>query len=236
MTETHLPRFHGDTILLDIDETVTRSTGRSAGEVTIDALYAVVAQVQGVDVEEAVRLVAARCDPHLESIEPHLGALGLSTRMLWDVVRPMMASCVGVHDDAVDAVRALHARGFRLYPATTNSRFMALLKLSVAGLGDVDGSEHFNDVFGGSEVVAEGKTGPAFYHAVLERTGSRAQQTIHVGDDPQLDALAAQQAGIDQVVLVNRDLEMPWSRADTGAVTVRSLRTLADIVDQPEDG
>lgn len=132
------------------------------------------------------------------------------------------------YPDAVQTIRELYRRGYRLYPATTNAGCICLAKLRVAGLADQDRSDYFVDLFGGDEVCPGGKTGPQFFKALLQRIEAAPHDVIMVGDLPHIDLAHAQAAGIQQVVLPRRDQPQDVMIEDDGGIYVRSLTSLLD--------
>ena len=72
-----------------------------------------------------------------------------------------------------------------------------------------------------------GKPDPKMFHAGAEALGVLPEEVLHIGDDPHLDVLAAQRAGM-QSVWVNRD-EKIWSHDTHPApFTVLDLKELCN--------
>ena len=224
---SNLPALGAHTILIDVDETITHTRDESFLE---HVLRDVVATVHGVDDNEARRRIASVCDPQHEDVEPHLPELeidpGRYDEALADAARPF----VSPYSDAVAMIRTLHDDGFALYPATTNGRCVILAKMAAAGLADDSGCPHFKELFGGSQVEPAGKSGPAFYHALLRRIGAAPDEVVMVGDNPQADLAFAQSAGIHQVVLPRRDQPDPWVVESDGGIYVKSLALVPQMV------
>lgn len=133
--------------------------------------------------------------------------------------------------DAVQAIRQLHARKFRLFTATTNSGLICRAKLTAAGIANERGSVYFERLLGGSEVHPKGKSTPEFYTNLLKIVGAQAEEVVHVGDNPKTDLELAKRAGITQIVLPRRDQKEEWVREPDGGIYVRSLGILPKMVE-----
>ena len=233
---TQMPVLSGDTVLFDIDETITYrklDAASETGGVVVDALRAAVMQVHGLNFNQALTKIRREFDPDSEDVGKHLEPLDVSPEMYWGLLMPRLKRSVGIYPDAVEAIRTLHGRGWRLYPATTNGRMACLAKLALGNLADQTGSACFDDVFGGSDVVPDGKVGPHFFRAILRRVGASPDRVIHVGDDPAHDLANALAAGITQVVLPRRDQPRDWIVEEDGGIYVRSLKSLSDMLGRP---
>lgn len=229
------PQLHARVVLFDLDDTLVTNGPTDAvvddgGDPFITELTTLVSHTHAVDVTAA----AARVRTHLNANGPNLldslDQLEVDATQFVNAMIRRLRSRVRPFPDAVETVRALHARGYRLYPATTNSRIACLVKLAIAGLGDAAGSKYFRALFGGAEVVPEGKTTPLFYQALLERIGATPEEVVMVGDDVTNDLALARAAGIRQVVLLRRDQPERFVLGDDGAIYVRRLTWLADAL------
>ena len=69
------------------------------------------------------------------------------------------------------------------------------------------------------------KPDPRFFEIALERSGARAETTVHVGDLYHVDVVGARAAGITPILLDPAGLY-----ADADCVRVRRLAELADVV------
>jgi FMN phosphatase YigB (HAD superfamily) len=225
-----LPSLRATTIFIDIDETITTSTAEAA-EYSIDAtLIRAVARANGVCEEEAERKMRNTFDPEAESIDTHYRALGLDPRDLWTALMEWFPTAFRPFPDAVEAIRDLHGRGFRLFTCTTNGNLICRAKLAVAGLGGYEGSPFFMRLIGGSEVHPAGKSTPAFYENLLRIAEAGPQEVVHVGDDPHHDLALARGAGITQVVLPARNQEQDWVMGENGGIYVKSLSLLCRMM------
>lgn len=224
------PRLRADFVLFDIDRTVVET--HVPGEVFLDALYRLAAEQWHVTADEARRRVLEMFDPAEQDPEAYLPQLGIEPqtyrRRVFDLIRDQTT----VYPDAVALIRWLMDRGFRLYPATTNGPTAIIVKLAVAGLADLNGVTCFTELFGGSTVCPGGKSGPGFFHALMTRIDAAPDDILMVGDDPQRDLEDAQEAGIRQVVLVDRAQTADRLMPDPPALRVRKLTEIIPFLER----
>jgi FMN hydrolase / 5-amino-6-(5-phospho-D-ribitylamino)uracil phosphatase len=81
--------------------------------------------------------------------------------------------------------------------------------------------------------VGVGKPDIRIFHEAASRVGVAPENVLHIGDDPYLDVVGAQNAGM-QAVWVNRNGK-PWDHGNTGRATleVESLAELMAIFGSP---
>jgi len=236
MNDASTPMFRACAILFDMDDTLTGPTGHTSGEDFISSLMRVVARAHGLSAGDAETRIRSTFDPECETVDAHYDELDITPRQYWDELIVWARTDVAGHPDAVEVVPELHRRGFRLFTATTNGSLACRLKLWAAGLGDEAGSPYFERLLGGSEVHPRGKSGPWFFTSLLERVGLGPDQVVMVGDNPLADLQYARDAGYTQIVIVNRDLEADCLPAGPGAVFVRRLTALLELVVLVRDG
>ena len=96
--------------------------------------------------------------------------------------------------DVAPALQALRARGYRLAVVSNANGTLrrAFDRLGLAMMVDA--------VFDSCDEGVE-KPDPRFFHIALERTGSDAETTVHVGDLYFVDVVGARAAGIQPVLL-----------------------------------
>jgi putative hydrolase of the HAD superfamily len=74
-----------------------------------------------------------------------------------------------------------------------------------------------------------GKPDPRIFHEACRRLGCAPAEVLHVGDDLELDVLAARSAGL-QAYWLRREPGDPAEAVEHGVATVACLRTLADTL------
>ncbi|MFW6060690.1 MAG: HAD family hydrolase [Phycisphaeraceae bacterium] len=226
-------------VLFDVDNTIVEARPGSGGMVNP---YLVTLERMLVDAGRAPDLDAAQAMVERQingdgacDIAEYLPAFGVNERDYLAAATDRLRPSIRALPDAVAALRGLAQRGYRLYPATTNSRSACITKLAAVGLGDDTGSPLFVDLFGGSQLCPEGKTSPDFYRALLRRIDAAADEVVMVGDDAHADLALARAAGITRVVLPRRDQREDCVVEADGGVYVRSLERLLDWL-PPRDG
>ncbi|GAF80267.1 unnamed protein product [marine sediment metagenome] len=81
---------------------------------------------------------------------------------------------------------------------------------------------------GGEEISRGGKCGPGFYRALLQRAEATPESTVMVGDDLEADLAFAREAGISQVIIIDRTQDEDWKVFEDGARFVNSLEFALD--------
>ncbi|MFW6060307.1 MAG: HAD family hydrolase [Phycisphaeraceae bacterium] len=232
-TPTTQPRLRARVVLFDLDDTLLANTGRPGADGAdpfVAELIRLMQRTHGLDSDEAATRVNAHLEQQGGHVTTQLQALGLDTEQFVRAMVERLRPSVHPFTDGIDAVRSLYERGYEIYPATTNGHFACRVKLYLAGLVDLAGAGCFRELFGGAELVPEGKTSPTFYRTLLQRIDAAPDEVVMVGDHPENDLALAQRAGIEQVVLPRRDQSQPWVAADDGGIYVRALTWLLDAL------
>lgn len=135
---------------------------------------------------------------------------------------PAFEEHLGVHPDAHDLLTGIAGR--RPYGALTNSGGdYTDRKLAVAGLAGLLPVVVTRDTLG------FGKPDPRVFHHACEAIGSPPSATVHVGDEYDVDAVAAQEAGLAAVWL-SRDDPDPGHAEDARARGIAVVRGLDELV------
>jgi putative hydrolase of the HAD superfamily len=120
------------------------------------------------------------------------------------------------YEDVEDGLAALREAGHRLAMLTNGSEHQQRAKLTALGLLDSVGP-----VFT-AEGIGARKPDPAAFAIVCDRLGVPAAEVVYVGDEHEIDVLAARAAGLGGV-LIDRD--------DAGPAAERArIRSLRDLV------
>jgi HAD superfamily hydrolase (TIGR01509 family) len=120
-----------------------------------------------------------------------------------------------VPDDVLPSLAALRTAGLRLVVVSNANGTLhrAFDRLGLAPALDVVFDSHLEGVE---------KPDPRFFQIALERSGARAETTVHVGDLYHVDVVGARAAGLDAILFDVADL---YPEADC-----RRVRTLADLL------
>jgi putative hydrolase of the HAD superfamily len=122
-----------------------------------------------------------------------------------------------VPDEVRPALAALRARGHRLVVVSNANGKLRYLFERVGLIDSVDA------LFDSCDEGVE-KPDPRFFKIALERTGSAADTTIHVGDLYHVDVVGARAAGIQAVLVDAADLYK-----DCDCPRIRSIKGLMDL-------
>jgi HAD superfamily hydrolase (TIGR01509 family) len=120
-----------------------------------------------------------------------------------------------VPEDVLPFLRRLRAAGLRRV-VVSNANGTLHAHFDRLGL-----SPYFDAVFD-SHVERVEKPDPRFFEIALERSASRRETTVHVGDFYEIDVVGARRAGLEAILLDPADVNQ-----DRECVRVRSLAVLA---------
>jgi putative hydrolase of the HAD superfamily len=112
-----------------------------------------------------------------------------------DVYAPAFAANVRVFDDVLPLIGAVSAAGIRMGLLTNSSSSHTWQKLEITGLAGAFVAVATRDTLGFGKPDAR-----AFHHA-CRLLGSAPAETMYVGDDIEIDALAARDAGLSALWL-----------------------------------
>lgn len=214
-------------VLTDMDDTLVGRVGEQGDNVFMDVLVELVAAARSLPSEDAARLIAVNHAPERECVSACLPRVGIEVGDYWRALIPRLREVLTLYPDAAQMVRELHAAGFDLYPATTNSGFAFLAKLAIGGLARDMRTPYYRALLGGAEVCPEGKRGAVFYRSLMRRLDLDPALTVMIGDNPEADIAASREAGVAHAILIRRDQPEPRVEIE-GGLAVRSL----DIVPQ----
>jgi putative hydrolase of the HAD superfamily len=127
---------------------------------------------------------------------------------------------VELYPDVADALPRLAAR----YP-------LAALTNGNADLGRIGLRPHFVFELGAREHGCA-KPDPSIFLAACARLGCAPHEVLHVGDDPELDVLGAQRAGL-RTCWINRH-DTRWAHDELPDLSVASLAELADTLERTD--
>jgi HAD superfamily hydrolase (TIGR01549 family) len=117
-----------------------------------------------------------------------------------------------VDPDASHTLAALRAHGFKL-AIVSNANGVVQKAFERCGL------DAFFDVICDSHLEGVEKPDPRFFQVVLERTNSRPETTIHVGDIYHIDVVGARRAGLRALLLDPHDLYRDFDVERIGRLT-----------------
>lgn len=214
---------------------------------SFDEIFSAVLAENGVDVEpERVAKAFQQVAPNFIEVLDKLGTTTWSTsrevsRQFWGTVYGTAFAELGIEDDDDVLKDSLYRRftryeSYRLFPDATPT--LQLLRKSGFTVGLISNFEewlegmliHFEVAPLFDLMVISGKEGiekpdPQIFERALERTGTKAQDAVYVGDQPIIDIEAAESIGMTGV-LIDRRGRYP----DFPGTRIESLEELSGIV------
>lgn len=124
---------------------------------------------------------------------------------------------VVLYDDVLPGLERLRT-GFRLFTASNGN----------ADLGRI-GLAHFFERSLNARQVGALKPDPLLFHKVIEGTDLKPQQVVYVGDDPAVDVVGAQAAGM-HAIWINREQAAWPTQLQPPTSAVRSLHELGTVL------
>ncbi len=218
------------TFLTDIDGTLTMeySVNCSGGLQPFEFLCDWVGESLQCPAGEAEKRIRAAGDPETTCWFRLLERLNVPEGPLWNFFCEYYRPRLSIPEDTVEMLSFLKERNKRVYTATTNSRKITLVKLSLGGLADTDGSPWISGFFGGDSFdPALGKFAPDFFQNILKAGGFDPAQTVMLGNEMEHDARPALNAGIACAVLIDRTQTRDFYR-DGKIIHVRNYRALRE--------
>lgn len=216
--------------LIDIDGTLTMeySVNHSDGLQPFEFMCNLVAGHLQCSVEEAEKRIRAAGNPGTTCSFQLLERLNVPTDPLWNFLREYYHLRLDIPEDTVEMLSFLKERNKRVYTATTNSRKTALVKLSLGGLADSNGSPWITGFFGGDSFDPMlGKFAPDFFQNILKAGGFDPAQTVMLGNEMEHDARPALNAGIACAVLIDRTQARDFYQ-DGKIIHIQSYRALRE--------
>jgi len=231
-TQSKNTSIFADVVLIDIDGTITAPIRNKDFAVSpLEQLLRLLMQSESISREAALAKIRQIGDVETSCIFKFLEPLGISAELYWNLLRQDVKEGMMIPEDAVFFIKALKSKNIKLFSATTNSRMATLLKLSVGGLGDINGSPHFDGYFGGDSFADPlGKWSPEFFPSILKAGRFDPERTLMIGDDPARDMLPALQAGIAHVAIIDRHQKENILHKG-GVIFINSLKPLYHMLE-----
>jgi len=158
-----------------------------------------------------------------------LRAIGEVIRRFEDAYEPAFSANVRLFDDVLPFVEAATSAGIRMGLLTNSSTYYTQHKLEITGLAGVFASVVTRDTLG------FGKPDVRAFHHACRLLGSMPAETIYVGDDVEIDAVASSDAGLSAVWLQRNpgDLQGVATAQARGIPVVRSMSQVLALLAVP---
>lgn len=217
-------------LFVDIDDTIIRVRQGASTSSLFDVLQRAGEEIGGLSSQEASRRIANVRD---ETLWWHwsdfIVALELRPKEFWRFAYDVESEYLGpTGPEMRGALQRIKSSGRLLYVTSNNPSSGILHKLSLAGLGSLQGAALFDQLLGASELHAM-KWEPSYWKKALAHTGLDAEEVAVVGDHERDDLEIPQSVGIAHTFLINRGREFPVE--NTARVThVSDFEQIADCL------
>ena len=220
-----------DTVLIDIDGTITVSKRKSPFAVTpLEHLTRLVMDYYNITRADALSKINKTGNVETVCLFNFLENLKIPKDVYWNALKADVENGIEIADDAIFFIRKINCNRIRLFSATTNSRMVTLLKLSTGNLGGIDGSPYFSGFFGGDSFNDPlGKFSRNFFPSILKAGKFNPSKTMMIGDDEKRDLFPALEAGIKTIAIIDRSQRQSLIMKN-GAFFVNSLRVVYDML------
>ena len=221
---------------VDIDATITDDGDVkqiASGYPLDNALFVVLRDVMmenGWNRQEAVdALIAHANEIVFWDYQDFIHKFNLPAKHAWTQIIKWHDDNLIVYEDAISMIKQLHAKNLPLYIISNNPVLGCLLKLQRAGLGTLEGTPWFIDVFGSNKLKGQ-KSAVVFWERALACVDIPPEDIVVIGDNPKDDFQIPSQAGIQHFFLVDRKRKEPFI-CENGACLVNSLEQVPDYLE-----
>ena len=223
-----------ETILMDIDGTMTENLPGSEQIRTnpLGHLISLVSEKREIQESEAEAQIRSCGDVEKRCISEILPLMKIERKEFFNIMQEVMKKKIMITPDTLRFLQKMKDLDLPVCTATTNSEFMTLVKLSVAGIADPDGCTLITRYHPGCEFGdPEGKFSPDYYPAILRNHGYDPERTMMIGDEPERDLYPALASGIRYGVIIDRKQKEPAVFRDNG-IFINSLDHLSQIIQE----
>ena len=226
-----MPKLNVKQILMDVDGTMTCSCATHSMEMSpLRHLAELVAERKHISAEAAEEMIRRCGDVENRCLSEFLPELKIDAEEYFGILRDDLASHIIIPEDTVIFLKTMLERKIPVCSATTNSPFMTLAKLSVAGLADFRGTPYLAGFHSGNEFNdPKGKFSEHFFPNILKHHKYDPETLMMIGDEPRRDLVPALEAGIRYGVSIDRK-QTEDICCHSGGIFVRSLEYLAEMI------
>ena len=220
-------------VFMDIDGTMTRFlTGKEIQVSPKSLLEDLVMEKNGLSREEAWQQIMLCGDINIHCLSEFLPALGIDSEVYFQALLDSVAPNVEGCEDTKRFLPYLKENGYQLYTATTNSKFITNVKLSLCGLADINGCPYLTGYYPGCAFLdPKGKFAPDYYDRILADGGFAPEYCMMIGDEPLSDSIPAMKAGMHYGVNIDRKQKEKYCEKD-GILFINSLDVLIPLLEK----
>lgn len=221
-----------ENVLMDVDGTMTEEKKNenilqtSPHEMLVEMLI----KIHNISRKVAIQLIKEAGDTSVICLFDLLDKLEISKEAYWNLIRNDFKNYIRIPEDTVYFIKNLKSKGIKLFSATTNSRMMTLLKMSIGGLASIDGSPYMAGYFSGNSFNdPRGKFSENFFPSIMKYGKFDPTTTMMIGNEVESDLKPAFKSGIKNIVIVNRFQPEPIVYTSEG-MFVNSLRVVSEML------
>lgn len=201
-------------------------------ETLLTTLANILAEQKGISKDEAQRRVLELSENLPRTFESYADKLGIDmddgkAKAARAAYIEWLSSLYHADAEVVSCLEQFRKKGIKLRLSTTHSSILCALKLEAAGLGH---QGFFEDLCGGREVHPMGKLTRSFYTNLLEKDGVSPDEVVHVGKSLIWDRDLPMNAGIRQIILLDRNLSERYLQGENGEIYARSWSVIRHLV------
>lgn len=214
-------------LFVDIDDTIVRHEGTATNSL-LNVLESAAVTLGGMSPEEAQRRIQKiNTEVTWWHFSDFIVELNLNPKKFWEYAfqyeRPYLkpTGC-----DMKVSLERIRNAGIGLYVTSNNPSSGILHKLSLAGLGTIQGAPLFRQLLGATELHAM-KWEPLYWKKTLAHTGLDASEVAVLGDNPKDDLEVPQSIGIAHTFLI----APPSERQQENSLRVTHVRSFSEVAD-----
>ena len=219
-------------VLMDVDGTMTeeKENWHVLQTPPHEILTALLMKKHKISRGAALKLINAAGDINVMCLFDLLDKLEIPKGTYWNLVKNDIKKYISIPEDVVYFIKDLKAKGIKLFSATTNSRMMTLLKMSINGLATIDGSPYMSGFFSGNSFNdPKGKFSENFFPSIIKHGGFDPDTTMMIGNEIERDLEPALKTGIKHVVIIDKKQALPLVYRNRG-IFVNSLKIISDML------
>lgn len=216
---------------MDVDGTMTWYLPQPQKHASMmECLQKLLMDKYDIDEKSAADKICACGDPDLQCLSEFLPELGIDPEIYFEMCRSEYAKTIYIPEDTVFFLKKMKEAGIPVCTATTNPIFTTLIKMSLGGLADINGSPYISAFHPGCEFNdPKGKFSENYFPDILKKHKYDTETLMMLGDEIEHDFVPALKAGIRHAVIIDRNQKEPLIEKD-GGIFISNLKTLVDLI------
>lgn len=217
-------------LFVDIDDTIVcYEDGAGTTSSLLKVLESAAVALGGMSLEEAQhRIHKVNTEVTWWHFSDFIVDLNLNPKEFWNYAfHYEKAYLKPAGSDMKASLERIRNAGIGLYVTSNNPSSGILHKLSLAGLGTIQGAPLFRQLLGATELHAM-KWNPLYWKKALAHTGLDASEVAILGDNPRDDLEIPQSIGIAHTFLIDRRAD----RSQENSRTVTHVRDFTEVAER----